>query len=103
MFEMMRTREETVGIARKRTAALIAGLKISEKRDLVREVQQVSLRWFEMTEAHLFRVKGYLPCTALRPMVTILLRRHKDLQLPEEWVIAYLWLQAPVSKMEEQA
>jgi len=90
-----------VRTARQRTVPLMLAL-MTNQIYLVEKIERLTLETFHMTEAHLFWVRGYSPCLGLRPVVTVLLRRHHELKLPEKWVTEYLWLQAPVRDIEAQ-
>ena len=78
-------------VARKRTAPLLSKLE-TEQRRLVIDTQRECLSQYAMQEEHLFSVKSFVPCEGLLPMFVILCRRHPDLLLSPEWVIAYLFL-----------
>src|SRR3989344_7746686 len=89
----------SVSEARQRTGPLLLTL-MTHQIDLVEKIERLTLETFHMTEEHLFWVRGYSPCLGLRPVVTILFRRHHELKLPEKWIAEYLWLQAPVRDVE---
>src|SRR3989344_5547692 len=85
--------------ARQRTGPLLLAL-MTNQIYLVEKIERLALATFHMTEAHLFFLRGSLPFLGLRPVVTVLFRRHHELKLPEKWVTEYLWLQAPVRDIE---
>ena len=89
----------SVQVARQRTAPLLLEL-MTEQRDLVIALERRCLEYYEMTEAHLFQVRGYSPCLGLLPITVLLFRRHRELRLPVKWVEDYLWVFDKVSSLE---